>query len=221
MVGRSGRWALGLGFTTCVVACAAPWVIALGGGTLLLSSATMAVLGTAETVGLGVAALGLAAIGGAAWRRRTAATSSCGCESACSVKASNVELSCTLDRFGGIHRLAEFRDVFERAYLGSERAADAVRWRFRGAPGLLEELRALAAKEMKCCQFFAFDVRTVGDEIWWDTRTPDTAKPVAEEFFALPQRVTSTDSQGFIDRLGHTFRSIGGHFGPGQTEGRP
>jgi len=179
------------------------------------------VLGTAENVGLGLAALGLVGIGVTVVQRRRSSDATCGCASTCSVDGRNAQVSCTLDHAGGLRRIAEFREVFDRAYLGSERVGDASRWRFQNQSGLVDELQQLAAKEMACCQFFDFQVRTVGNEIWWDIRTPTTAKPVAEEFFALPQRVATTDTGELVERLGKTFMAVGGHFGPGKMEARP
>lgn len=86
MTRRGSRWALGLGLTTCVIACAAPWLFALGGGALLASSATFAVVGAAEHVAVAMVALGLLGLGVASVRRRCGERgSACGCETTCSV----------------------------------------------------------------------------------------------------------------------------------------
>ena len=77
-------------------------------------------------------------------------------------------IACSLDGHGFRQRLDEFRAAFGRGYLAGERTATGVRWRFRAAPGLEEDLRSLAGRERECCRFFIFEIQTVGYEIWWD-----------------------------------------------------
>ena len=61
-----------------------------------------------------------------------------------------------------------------------------MRWRFRAAPGLEEDLRSLAGRERECCRFFIFEIQTVGYEIWWDSRVEDPdALPLLEELFSM------------------------------------
>jgi hypothetical protein len=102
-------------------------------------------------------------------------------------------IACTLDGQGFRHRLDEFRQAFERGYLGGERIPGGVRWRFRAAPELERDLRSLAEREQACCRFFRFDIRTIGDLIHWDTRVDDAdAEPVLQEFFTLPSQLLSS-----------------------------
>lgn len=95
-------------------------------------------------------------------------------------------IACTLDGHGFRQRLEDFRAAFRRGYLGGERTATGVRWRFRAAPGLEDDLRSLAGRERECCRFFTFEIQTAGDEIWWDSRVDDPdALPLLEELFSL------------------------------------
>ena len=78
------------------------------------------------------------------------------------------------------------RDVFERAFLSSERIEDGGRFRFRALPGLEAELKALAEREHACCRFFRFDVFEKDGELWWETGVDAEAEPVLEAFLTLP-----------------------------------
>ena len=65
-----------------------------------------------------------------------------------------------------IERLAEYRRLFAHAaFLGRERTAEGIRFRFRAEPGIEEWVRDLAAREKACCAFFAFDITAEGDEV--------------------------------------------------------
>ena len=105
--------------------------------------------------------------------------------------ASEEPIACTLDGAGMRDRLQEFRDLFARGYLGADRIEDGFRWRFRAAPGLEDDLRALAERERTCCRFFRLDVfpANEGQEIWWEARARAEAAPVIEEFFRLPEQL--------------------------------
>jgi hypothetical protein len=106
-------------------------------------------------------------------------------------------IACTLDGSGMRQRLDEFRDAFRRGYIGGERTAGGVRWRFGGAPGLEVELRSLAEREQACCRFFRFDIRAIGDEIWWDSDVDNPeARPILEAFFTLPISVEEEITRG-------------------------
>lgn len=96
-------------------------------------------------------------------------------------------IACTLDEDGFRRRMEEFRGVFERAFLSSERIEGGGRFRFRVLPGLLDELRALAEREHACCRFFRFDVFEKDGELVWETRVDREAAPVLEAFLALPE----------------------------------
>ena len=100
-----------------------------------------------------------------------------------------------------IERLAEYRRLFTHAaYLGRERTAEGIRFRFRAEPGIETWLRDLAAREKACCAFFAFDITTDGDtdggELRYDAAVTDDdlARAILEEYYALPETlVENTD----------------------------
>jgi hypothetical protein len=100
-------------------------------------------------------------------------------------------IACALDGEGFRHRLEEFRGVFERGYLASERFPGGGRFRFRVIPGLESDLRSLADREHACCRFFGFEIFAKGDELWWETRVDAEADPILEVFLALPGLLAS------------------------------
>ena len=61
---------------------------------------------------------------------------------------------------------------------------------FEPRPGLDGELRRLAENEHQCCGFFKFEVRTVGDDIVWQTSADERAASVLAEFSRLPARLS-------------------------------
>jgi hypothetical protein len=95
-------------------------------------------------------------------------------------------IACTLDSDGFRRRLEEFRDVFERGYLSSERFPGGGRFRFRDLPGLATDLRSLAEREQACCRFFRFEIFARDDKLWWETRVDAEAEPILEIFLELP-----------------------------------
>jgi hypothetical protein len=101
-------------------------------------------------------------------------------------------IACTLDSDGFRRRMEEFRDVFERAYLSSERFPGGGRFRFRSTEGLEAELRSLAEREHACCRFFRFEIFAKNDELWWETRVEAEAEPVLDAFLALPGLLAET-----------------------------
>jgi hypothetical protein len=96
-------------------------------------------------------------------------------------------IACTLDSEDFRRRLEEFRDVFERGYLSSERFPGGGRFRFRTLPGLEAELQSLAVREHACCRFFRFEIFARDGELWWETRVDAEAEPVLEAFLELPE----------------------------------
>lgn len=91
-----------------------------------------------------------------------------------------------------IERMAEYRRLFAHAaYIGRERTAEGIRFRFRAEPGLEAWLRDLAAREKACCAFFAFEIATEGHEVRWDVAVTDNdmARAILDEIYALPATV--------------------------------
>jgi hypothetical protein len=87
-----------------------------------------------------------------------------------------------------VERLAEYRRLFTQVFVGRERTADGIRFRFRAEPGIEAWVRDLAAREEACCAFFAFDITTEGDEVLYDAAVTDNdqARAILEEYYALP-----------------------------------
>lgn len=88
-----------------------------------------------------------------------------------------------------VERLAEYQRLFtQAAFLGRERTAEGIRFRFRAEPGLEKWVRDLATREKACCGFFAFDITTDGDEVRYNAAVTDNdlARAILEEYYALP-----------------------------------
>jgi hypothetical protein len=191
--GLGGLSALGVGLSACSIACfiVVPTLLALGVSATAISTIE-AVAGPGGKVLVAFGA-SLLAVGAARWWRMRRG---CACDGA-STTADTEPIACTLDGGGMQVRLAEFRKMFERAYVAGERLEDGgVRWKFRAAAGVENDLRDLAEREQLCCRFFRFDIRATGDELWWDTRVDDPeARPVLEEFFTLPNTVVAPERE--------------------------
>lgn len=190
--GLGGLSALGVGLSACSIACfiVVPTLLALGVGAAI--STIEAVAGPGGNVLMAFGTL-LLAVGATRWWRTR---SCCACNGVPSTGDAE-PIACTLDGGGMQVRLAEFSKMFERAYIAGERLEDGgVRWRFRAAAGVENDLRDLAKGEHLCCRFFRFDIHAIGDEVWWDTRvdSPD-AWPVLEEFFALPSTLGASEQE--------------------------
>ncbi|HEX6311373.1 MAG TPA: MerR family transcriptional regulator [Acidimicrobiia bacterium] len=110
-------------------------------------------------------------------------------------------------------RMAVYRRLFAHAYLGRERTVAGIRFRFRADDGVEAVVRDLAARETRCCAFFAFTITTTGGEVLWDATVADddTARGVLEEWFELPETLregTETIRERFA-RRGLEFLSRG------------
>jgi hypothetical protein len=85
-------------------------------------------------------------------------------------------------------RLAEYRELFERALRHRERRADGVAFAFRADAGTREQVDDLARREHACCPFLDYRIETAGDEVIW-TITGDGRAGVdviLDAFHALP-----------------------------------
>jgi hypothetical protein len=81
-------------------------------------------------------------------------------------------------------RLAEYRELFERALVGRERSSGAVVLRFHaGARGQVEDL---ARREHACCPFLDYRVEVVRDEVVWTVAGDLRAASTLDAFHALP-----------------------------------
>ncbi|WP_437907030.1 hypothetical protein WME95_03725 [Sorangium sp. So ce327] len=110
-------------------------------------------------------------------------------------------------------RAAEFRDAFVHLER-TEPLEGAFRWHFRGEPALEAHLRALARREQECCRFFDFRITREGTSIVWETRGPESAAGVLEEFMRLPETLRSEPTLDAMQRAlgdaGLTFVSEAG-----------
>ncbi|MFT5359419.1 MAG: hypothetical protein ACI9KE_006662 [Polyangiales bacterium] len=215
---RAGTFAATGGFLACAIACSAPLLLSVSGSALVASGMATGFFARMEAIGLTIVGVGVLTLvvgwvlrlraGSSPAAEEKASTSGCGCAAKAETAPSSNErtfavgdatqgasVACTLDGQGSRSRALAFKRVFERAYLRSERVGQSVRWRFGDAPGLFEELTALAAQEHVCCSFFEFDIRAVGAEVWWETRSSAQAQPVLEEFFALPQTLQTSEGE--------------------------
>jgi hypothetical protein len=93
-------------------------------------------------------------------------------------------LACTLDggQFEG--RVAEFRALFAWL-LSAERLPKGFRWTFQNGPGVERRVRELARREHLCCPFLSFVISTQGEQLIWESRGPDGADDIVDQFFAL------------------------------------
>ena len=103
-------------------------------------------------------------------------------------------------------QLDGYRAAFQHL-LRTEKSDGAVRWVFANRPGLSVGLRKLAEKEHRCCSFFKFDLRLVGETIIWETTAHEDAAAVLDEFARLPDRL-SQHSRG--DEVQPIKAAIGG-----------
>ncbi|MFI6502748.1 hypothetical protein [Nonomuraea typhae] len=95
------------------------------------------------------------------------------------------DMSTALDTPG--QRLDEYRDLFARTLVAKEETGYGVLFRLRAAPGVEDQVRDLAARELLCCPFFAFEVTVRGDEIHWAAAVSDSdaARAALRDFYDL------------------------------------
>ena len=102
-------------------------------------------------------------------------------------------IACTLDADAMAVRMAEFEQLFRASLVGRESTSAGIRFRFATGPGVEDQIRDLARREQTCCSFFTFTIAVHGDEVWWDaTVTNAEARPVLDDFYALPERLGAT-----------------------------
>ncbi len=198
-------------FAACAACCALPVLVAggIGGGALSAVAGYIrpgADLVVASLVGVGV----LAFIASRATRARARALPAANCNVSCDVGGGcgcappgNTNVFATGSPRSGepIVCTADLRDQptvqgqldgYRAAFahlLCTEKVDGAVRWVFANRPGLSGDLRNLAKKEHRCCSFFKFDLRIVGETIVWQTTAHEEAAAVLDEFARLPDRL--------------------------------
>ena len=101
-------------------------------------------------------------------------------------------------------RLAEYRELFERALLGRERRDDAVALTF--SADAREQVADLARREHACCPFVDYRVEAAGEQVVWTTTNTVQGEHRAavdvmlDAFHDLPEHAGS-DLDGYLDRL--------------------
>jgi hypothetical protein len=105
-----------------------------------------------------------------------------------------------------VKRLAEYQTLFATSLIGRERTTEGIRFRFRAAPGLEDQVRDLATREQACCAFFTFTITVHDDEIWWDSSIvdDDIARQILDQMCQLPD----TAGEG-VDALFERFGDDG------------
>jgi hypothetical protein len=99
-------------------------------------------------------------------------------------------------------RLAEYRELFERALLGRERRAGAVVLSFTA--DARDQVEDLARREHACCPFVDYRVEVDGDRVRWTTTNTSNEEGAVEvmldALYELPEHAGS-DIDGYLARL--------------------
>jgi hypothetical protein len=74
-------------------------------------------------------------------------------------------VACALTAVGLIAQVTRWRRLAAAAMTERIETATGLELRFRGQPGVEEELRRLVAVENECCPWAAWTVRTAADEV--------------------------------------------------------
>jgi hypothetical protein len=93
-------------------------------------------------------------------------------------------IACSLTASELPERRGRWLALTERALLSRTATTDGVRLTFRAAPGVDDELRALAELERECCGFAAFEVAVAGDRVTLDVRSSGDGVRAVRELFA-------------------------------------
>lgn len=101
-------------------------------------------------------------------------------------------------------RLAEYRELFERALLARERRDDAVVLTF--SADAQEQVVSLARREHACCPFVDYRIELAGRQLVWTTTNTvqgehrDVVDVMLDAFHDLPEHAAS-DLDGYLARL--------------------
>jgi hypothetical protein len=97
-------------------------------------------------------------------------------------------LACTLEAADGADRFRRWRQLGADAAPVARRTEGRLEVRYQRGPGVLDELRALAAAESECCSFVAWAVtEQAGDPtliVSAPADAPDNLEPIAALFGA-------------------------------------
>ncbi|HYQ02842.1 MAG TPA: hypothetical protein VER96_29425 [Polyangiaceae bacterium] len=210
----------------CAVCCAVPFLVTAGIGGGIAAAVAGCIRPGAELALAGV--VGVAIAGVMAYRARTrsamASATHCDVSDGCGCSAAGKSdifstpaprpgepIVCTADLSDQITvqgQLDGYRAVFEHL-LRTERFDGGVRWVFARQPGLELELRTLAEKEHRCCSFFKYDLRRVGDTITWETRANPDAESVLVEFARLPERLAANPRGNETQSIKESISNVG------------
>ena len=94
---------------------------------------------------------------------------------------------CSLSGLELTGRVREFNDLFVWLTSRERLPGGGIRWTFQGGPGVERAVRQLARREHLCCPFLGFAISTQGDHVIWETRGPDGAEELVDEFARLPE----------------------------------
>ena len=93
-------------------------------------------------------------------------------------------IACSLTASELPERRRRWLALTDRALAGRTATADGVRLTFRAAPGVEDELRALAELERECCGFAAFEVGAKGNRLTLDVKSSGDGVTAVRELFA-------------------------------------
>lgn len=167
-----------LGAGACAACCALPLAAGVFG-----AGAVGAAAFALEWLGAGLLVAAAVAFVVVRLRRRRpaceatacAVDGSCGCGPALAAQAR--DLGCTLPAAEMPGRGEAFRALFQRGLRRRVVGADRSVWTFTWSAELERDARALAAAEQRCCSFWRFEIRRVGDELRWEAQVPPERAP--------------------------------------------
>jgi hypothetical protein len=93
-------------------------------------------------------------------------------------------IACSLSASELPERRGRWLALTDRALVSRAATPDGVRLTFRAAPGVEDELEALAQLERECCDFAAFEVAATGDRVTLDVKSSGDGVTAVRELFA-------------------------------------
>lgn len=96
-------------------------------------------------------------------------------------------IACSLSGAQLSGRAREFQAVFAWLTARERLPSGGIRWTFQSGPGVERAVRELARREHLCCPFLGFAISTQGEQVIWETRGPEGAGALVDEFARLPE----------------------------------
>lgn len=93
-------------------------------------------------------------------------------------------IACSLPPAGYRSRIADMRDLADRALLDRADVRAGQRLTFAAGHGVEDRLREIVAAEASCCAFLTFDVTRGADALTLTVTGPEDALPIIHELFA-------------------------------------